>query len=61
MSSSRMLQFEETGKAVQMDMLLRQCLREFPYPHLPLLKQMVTSLAKTPPVSHFKNVPKYAF
>ena len=47
----RMLTFDDSGRAIQMDLLLRQCLREFPYPHLALLKQMVSSLAKTTPVS----------
>ena len=45
-----MLTFSDDGKPVEMDMLLRQCLREFPHPHIVLLKQMVASLAKTLPV-----------
>ena len=48
---TRMLTFSEAGKPVEMDLLLRQCLKEFPYHQIALLKQLVSSLAKTPPVS----------
>ena len=47
-----MLTFNTHGKAVEMDMLLRQCLREFSHPHLPILYQMIASLAKTEPVCY---------
>lgn len=46
----RVLTFEEAaGKPLELDLLLRQCLREFPHPNIPLLKQTIASLAKTPP------------
>ena len=36
--------------AVEMDLVLRQCLREFPHHHSVLLKQLVGTLAKVEPV-----------
>ena len=50
-SVCRLLCFSEGGVAVEMDKTLRQCLREFPYHHSVLLKQIVKTLAKVEPVS----------
>ena len=43
--------YEENGSAAELDKFMRQCLREFPHVHSSLLKQMVATLAKIPPVS----------
>lgn len=45
-----MLTFSDQGKSVEMDKLLRQCLREFSYPQLPMIYQIINTLAKVEPV-----------
>lgn len=49
----RLLTFTETGLAVEMDLVLRQCLREFPHRHSVLLKQLVGTVAKVDPVCSY--------
>lgn len=45
-----------SGRQVEMDLMIRQCIREFSHPNLPLLKQVITSLAKTAPVSYVQSL-----
>ena len=46
----RLLHCNNAG-AVEMDLFLRQCLRQFPFLQSALLKQLVATLAKVEPVS----------
>ena len=47
----RLLHCNNAGDAVEMDLFLRQCLRQFPFLQSALLKQLVATLAKVEPVS----------
>ena len=49
--SPRLLRVSDEGNAVEMDLFLRQCLRQFPFLQSVLLKQLVATLAKVEPVS----------
>ena len=49
--STRLLHISDEGNAVEMDLFLRQCLRQFPFLQSALLKQLVATLAKIEPVS----------
>ncbi len=48
--SDRLLTFSATGVPVELDRVLRQCLRDFPHIHSVLLKQLVSTLARVEPV-----------
>ena len=52
----RLLYVSEEGHAVEMDLFLRQCLREFPFLQCAILKQLVATLAKVKPVSACNTV-----
>ncbi|XP_064388098.1 ankyrin repeat and MYND domain-containing protein 2-like [Halichondria panicea] len=45
----RLLTFSATGVPVELDRVLRQCLRDFPHIHSVLLKQLVSTLARVEP------------
>ena len=47
----RLLHCREDGVAESLDRFLRQCLQEYPNLRSQLLREMVATLAKTPPVS----------
>ena len=47
----RLLHCNSDGDAVEMDLFLRQCLKQFPFLQSALLKQLVATLAKVKPVS----------
>ena len=51
----RLLHFDNGGDAVEMDLFLRQCLRQFPFLQSALLKQLVATLAKVEPVSKLEH------